>query len=53
MPLILVLLLLYYRMVADLKKGTYYQKCHDPDCRRINFHSNGNKRKTHRDLDTD
>lgn len=32
-------------MVADLKRGTYYQKCHDPDCRRINFHSNGKKTK--------
>ena len=28
-------------MIADLKKGAYYQKCHDPDCQRINFRSNG------------
>ena len=31
-----------FRIIADLRSGTYYQKCHDPDCRRINFRSNGN-----------
>ena len=33
--------ILYYRIVADLSKGIYYQKCHDPDCKRVNFRSQG------------
>lgn len=26
-------------IVVDLRKGVYYQKCHDPDCKAINFRS--------------
>ncbi|XP_069123432.1 DNA-directed primase/polymerase protein-like [Argopecten irradians] len=26
-------------MIADLKMSVYYQKCHDPDCKRQNFKS--------------
>ena len=27
------------RMVADLVAGIYYQKCHDPECRRVGYRS--------------
>lgn len=27
-------------IVADLVAGSYYQKCHDPECKRANFRSN-------------
>ena len=30
------------RMVADLLAGVYYQKCYDPECRRINYRSQSN-----------
>ncbi|XP_015750339.1 PREDICTED: DNA-directed primase/polymerase protein-like [Acropora digitifera] len=26
-------------IVVDIKHGVYYQKCHDPDCRRIDYRS--------------
>ncbi|XP_065920720.1 DNA-directed primase/polymerase protein-like isoform X2 [Dysidea avara] len=26
-------------IIADLLRGVYYQKCYDPDCRRIDYHS--------------
>ncbi|XP_062518745.1 DNA-directed primase/polymerase protein-like isoform X2 [Corticium candelabrum] len=26
-------------IIVDLKQGVYYQKCHDPDCRKINYKS--------------
>ena len=32
----------YYRIVADLPAGVYYQKCYDPDCRRIDYRSQSN-----------
>ena len=32
----------HYRMVADLLAGVYYQKCYDPECRRINYCSQSN-----------
>ncbi|XP_014789422.2 DNA-directed primase/polymerase protein isoform X1 [Octopus bimaculoides] len=27
------------RLIVDLKQCVYYQKCHDPDCKRINYRS--------------
>ena len=27
------------RIVVDLKKGVYYQKCHDPDCKATGYKS--------------
>ena len=33
--------LIFRRIIADLKKGVYYQKCYDPECRRIDFRSAG------------
>lgn len=30
-----------HRMLVDLCRGVYYQKCHDPDCRAVNFKSHG------------
>ena len=32
---------MFYRLIADLKKRIYYQKCHDPDCKAANFKSDG------------
>ncbi|KAK3714531.1 hypothetical protein QZH41_003878 [Actinostola sp. cb2023] len=26
-------------MVADMRQSVYYQKCHDPECKRINYKS--------------
>ena len=26
----------------DIRKGIYYQKCHDPDCKAVDFKSEGN-----------
>ncbi|XP_031568860.1 DNA-directed primase/polymerase protein-like [Actinia tenebrosa] len=26
-------------MVVDMRQGIYYQKCHDPECKKINFRS--------------
>lgn len=31
----------FHRLMADLKRGVYYQKCHDPECKLINFKSSG------------
>lgn len=30
-----------FRLVVDLKRGVWYQKCYDPDCQAVNFKSNG------------
>ena len=30
-----------FRFVVDLKNGIYYQKCHDLDCRAVNYKSPG------------
>ena len=37
----LIFFFLHVRIVADLRLGVYYQKCHDPDCRRIDYRSPG------------
>ena len=26
----------------DIRRGVYYQKCHDPDCKAVDFKSEGN-----------
>ena len=31
----------HFRIVVDLKRGVYYQKCHDPDCKSIDYRSPG------------
>ena len=33
--------ILVCRVIADLMRGVFYQKCHDPECRRANFRSIG------------
>jgi len=33
-------------MVADLRLGVYYQKCHDPDCQNIGYRSPGGSTRT-------
>ena len=33
-----------FRLVVDMKRGVYYQKCHDPECRAQNFKSLGGRR---------
>ncbi len=30
-----------HRVIADLMRGVFYQKCHDPECKRANFRGNG------------
>jgi hypothetical protein len=29
------------RLIADLKRRVFYQKCHDPDCKVLNYKSPG------------
>ena len=29
------------RIVVDLANSVFYQKCHDPECRRVDFKSRG------------
>lgn len=36
-----LILFLLFRIVVDLRHGVYYQKCHDPDCKRIDYRSPG------------
>ena len=33
--------MIFCRIIADLRRGVYYQKCYDPECRRIDFRSSG------------
>jgi len=35
----MLFILLFDRIVVDLKEEVWYQRCHDPDCRRQNFRS--------------
>ena len=30
-----------FRLLADIRRGVYYQKCHDPDCKAIDYKSEG------------
>ena len=32
---------MYSRIIADLQRGIYYQKCHDPVCKHANYKSQG------------
>ena len=32
---------MHCRIIADLQRGVYYQKCHDPVCKSVNYKSQG------------
>ncbi|XP_033122335.1 DNA-directed primase/polymerase protein-like [Anneissia japonica] len=34
-----MLIIIFLRIIADLKKTVFYQKCLDPECRAINYKS--------------
>ena len=34
--------LFHSRLLVDIQRGVYYQKCHDPDCKAVDFKSEGN-----------